>query len=75
MSDIRLGLHMTAPTRLLKLPEVIRLTGYSRDSVYRLAKAGKFPQRVKPSTRASRWREDEIQQWIEQHSAARQEIA
>lgn len=66
---------MTAPTRLLKLPEVIRLTGYSRDSVYRLAKLGKFPQRIELSERASRWREDEIQAWIEQRSAARSQEA
>lgn len=62
---------MTTPTRLLRLPEVLRLTGYSRDSVYRLAREGKFPQRVELSDRASRWREDEIQQWIEARSAER----
>jgi prophage regulatory protein len=62
---------MTAPIRLLRLPEVVRLTGYSRDSVYRLAREGKFPKRIELSERASRWREDEITAWIEGHSAAR----
>jgi prophage regulatory protein len=66
---------MSTPTRLLRLPEVIRLTGYSRDSIYRLAREGKFPQRIELSERASRWREDEIAKWIEQHSAARHEGA
>lgn len=60
-----------APTRLLRLPEVTRLTGYSRDSVYRLAREGKFPRRIALSERASRWREDEILAWIEARTAER----
>lgn len=69
---------MATHTRLLKLPEVIRLTGYSRDSIYRLARDNKFPRRVELSERASRWREDEIMDWIEKRSAERgqpQEVA
>jgi prophage regulatory protein len=63
------------PTRFLKLPEVCRLTGYSRDSVYRLAREGKFPQRVELSDRASRWVEEEILNWMEQRSAERTQPA
>lgn len=66
---------MPNATRLLKLPEVLRLTGYSRDTIYRLGRLGKFPQRVELSDRASRWREDEIQQWIEARTAERGEAA
>jgi prophage regulatory protein len=66
---------MTAPVRLLRLPEVMRLTGYSRDTIYRLGREKKFPQRIELSERASRWREDEITEWIERHSAARHEGA
>lgn len=60
-----------ALTRLLRLPEVTRLTGYSRDSIYRLAREGKFPRRIELSDRASRWREDEILAWIEARTAER----
>ncbi len=67
---------MTTPTRLLRMPEVLSLTGYrSPDTIYRLERAGKFPHRVELSVRASRWREDEITEWIERHSAARRDGA
>lgn len=59
------------PTRLLRLPEVVRLTGYSRDSIYRLGRRGQFPRRVQLSDRASRWREDELIAWIEARTAER----
>lgn len=62
---------MTTPTRLLRLPEVLKLTGYSRDSIYRLAREGKFPKRIDLSDRASRWREDEVAEWIEARCAER----
>jgi len=57
--------------RLLRLPQVLALTGLSRDTVYRLGRAGRFPQLLKVSKRASRWREDEIRVWLEQRSAER----
>ena len=66
---------MQSVPRLIKLPEVIRLTGYSRDSVYRLGKEGKFPRRVELSDRASRWREDEILAWIAERTAERDAAA
>lgn len=33
--------------RVLMFPEVAQLTGYSRPSIYRLERAGRFPRRVK----------------------------
>jgi prophage regulatory protein len=56
---------MTPPIRMLRLPEVLQMTGIGRDSVYRLAKAGKFPQPYKLTDRASAWREDEVVAWID----------
>jgi len=45
--------------RMIKLPEVISMTGLSRSSIYLLIKKGNFPPQVKLSTRSSgrRWRE------------------
>jgi prophage regulatory protein len=57
--------------RIAKRPEVERLTGLSRSSIYRLAAAGQFPQPVKLSPRAVGWRADEIAAWIEQRTAER----
>jgi len=64
--------NATCPTRLLRLPQVIELTQLKRDSIYRLGKLGKFPTRIKVSERASRWREDQIQEWINERTAESQ---
>ena len=52
--------------RLLRLPDVERLTGLSRSSVYRLEAAQRFPTRVKLSERATAWRESDVNEWIAQ---------
>lgn len=51
--------------RMIKLPEVIGMTGLSLSSVDLLIKKGYFPSQVKLSTRSSRgfWRE--INSWLE----------
>lgn len=50
--------------RFLRLPEVIRLTGYSCSSVYLLMSRGEFPKTYKLGGRAVAWRESDIQAWI-----------
>ena len=50
---------------LLRLPDVQRLTGLSRSSIYRLEALGKFPKRVRLSERAVAWREEELVNWNE----------
>ena len=55
---------MTAP-RLLRLRQVIEITGLGRDTIYRYIRAGEFPRQRRISARASAWREDEIQEWID----------
>lgn len=54
-----------APDRLLRLKEVTELTGLSKAYIYRLMKAGRFPQQFKPGGYASRWSESEIVAWRE----------
>lgn len=49
---------------ILRLPEVMRLTGLSRSSVYRLESLGQFPARVKLSDSASGWKAEQVQEWI-----------
>ncbi len=50
--------------RMLKLPEVLKVTGLSRPTVYRLIKEKMFPEQVKLTANCVRWRHSEIQQWI-----------
>jgi prophage regulatory protein len=58
--------------RLLRLPKVCDRTGYKRDAIYKLVRAGKFPQPVKlPGGRASAWVETEIDAVVTDAIAAR----
>lgn len=53
-----------AGTRLLRLPEVMHLTGLGRSQIYALAQAGKFPSPIKISQRCSAWPESRLLTWI-----------
>ena len=50
---------------LLSRREVERLTGLSTSSLYRAMRQGEFPEPLRVSQRAVRWRCDEIASWIE----------
>lgn len=49
----------------LRLPEVKRVTGLGRDSIYRLIRTQQFPAGRKLSERATGWRSDEVHAWVE----------
>jgi prophage regulatory protein len=49
--------------RLLKLAQVIEITGLSKAMVYRLVGQAKFPKPCKPGGSASRWAESEVRTW------------
>jgi prophage regulatory protein len=51
--------------RLLRLPEVIEITGLGRDTIYRYIREDRFPRQRRISERASGWREDEIAAWVD----------
>jgi prophage regulatory protein len=61
-------MNNTAPPihndRLLRQPEVTRLTGLKRSTLYSLMSKGKFPRPVKITEKAVAWRFSEIRQWI-----------
>lgn len=59
-----------APLRLIRLPEVMHITGLSRASVYRLAEAGTFPRPRKIGARASAWSSAEVDGWVAARLAA-----
>ena len=52
--------------RLLKLEEVLCYTGLSRSEIYRQIQEGMFPRPVRVGKRAVRWRESEVEGWIEE---------
>lgn len=50
--------------RLLKLPEVMSLTGVPESSVYWRISRGEFPRPIKIGERAVAWNSEEIDAWI-----------
>ena len=64
------------PNKLLKLKDVLAITGLSRSYVYALAQQDQFPKPVKLTERSSAWVEAEVAEWIEGRIALRdQEVA
>jgi prophage regulatory protein len=59
--------------RLLRLPAVKDMTGLSKTTIYDLIKQGKFPDRIKVTERASRWKSADIDAWIDGRVAASHE--
>ena len=50
--------------RLLRLPEVMRLTGLGKSSIYQLSRDGTFPKQVRLSARCAAWPESQVLGWI-----------
>ena len=51
--------------QLLKMKDVIRVTGLSRSNIYKLISEKRFPASYKLSTRRVGWKKTEIDQWID----------
>ncbi|KAA6184240.1 AlpA family transcriptional regulator [Thiohalocapsa marina] len=49
------------PTRVLRLPQVLERTGYSRSGLYARISAGLFPHPIALGARASAWPEHEVE--------------
>ena len=52
--------------RLIRMPEVQRLTGLGRSSLYAMARDGRFVRPIKLSERASAWPESKVKAWVAQ---------
>ena len=57
--------------KLIRLPQVIEMTGRSRARLYEDIKANIFPKPLKIGPRAVAWVEDEIIDWIEERKQQR----
>ncbi len=62
---------MTENYRIIRLPEVTKLTGICKTSIYELIKKSKFPKQINLGTRAVGWVESEVQEWIQQRISQR----
>ena len=58
--------------KIIKLPEVKELTTFSRSTIYRLIRKGKFPQQIKLSERSRGWIQQEILDYLEKRISNRE---
>ena len=56
------------PERVLRIKEVVSLTGLSRTTLWRMERRGEFPARLRLSVGSVGWRYSDIQNWIERDS-------
>lgn len=59
--------------RLLRLPDVIKKTGFKKSWIYQLISEGKFPRQIKLGDRSVAWLESEIDEWIDKRIQQRGE--
>ena len=52
------------PIRMLRLAQVIDMTGLGKTKIYELQAGGAFPMRVKITAHSVGWIEDEVQAWL-----------
>jgi len=52
------------PIRMLRLAQVIDMTGLGKTKIYELQAGGSFPMRVKITAHSVGWIEDEVQAWL-----------
>ncbi len=52
------------PDRLVRLPELIALTGVSPSTLWRWERQGQFPARIHIGARAIGWRISDINKWL-----------
>ena len=51
--------------KILRIPEVLSLTGLSRVTLWRKERDGTFPRRVRLGANSVGYRSDEIDAWLE----------
>jgi prophage regulatory protein len=49
--------------RIIRITEVMAMTGLSRSGIYAAIKEGRFPAQLKLSVRSSGWLESEVIEW------------
>jgi prophage regulatory protein len=59
------------PLRLLRLAQVMDITGLGKTKIYELQSNGDFPMRVQITAHSVGWIEEEVQTWIAGRVAAR----
>ena len=56
----------TMKENLIRLPGVMKITGFCRSQIYRLINIGEFPKQIHISPGSVAWLESELEDWMEQ---------
>ncbi len=73
-ASAQLGGQPQQPLRLLRLADVMDRVAMGKSTIYALVARNEFPAPMHLG-RASRWLEEEVNQWIHQRSSSRPEAA
>ena len=64
--------------RMLRIPEVVEVTGLSRTTIWRRVKSGDFPPPVRLGSLATRsvgWPESQVKQWLDSRPELQEIVA
>ena len=61
----------SAPIRILRLAQVIDMTGLGKTKIYELQAQGRFPMSVRITAHSVGWVEHEVQAWLTRRLAER----
>lgn len=59
--------------KIVRLQQLIAMTGLARSTIYKLMGDNKFPKSVTLGCRSVGWIEEEVQQWLSEKVEARQD--
>ena len=51
---------------LIRLPDVMKITGFGRSQIYKLINIGEFPKQIQISPGSVAWLESELEEWMEE---------
>ena len=63
--------NTTQPVTLIRIRDVVSMTGISKSQVYRLANMGAFPKPTRLTAQSVAWVKQEVQAWIDDKVQAR----
>lgn len=55
--------------QILKLPDVIKVTGLARSTIYKLISENRFPKQIKLTNFSSGWLKSEVESWLDERIA------
>ncbi len=70
VTDKQANMYQPATDVILRMPDVLKLTGLSKATIYRLMKGGTFPKQYRLSERAVGWKKSALCAWTENREVA-----